>query len=336
MTAADPSPSGHALALARRGEVAGAMELLSEAIAAGDAMAAATLADWRVGGDLVRRDLAEARVLYGKAADLGLGEAEPVYIALLANGAGGSGRRWAEALARLGRRAGSDPLAAHQRDLIAAMAIDAQGDPLEPSPREVISEEPRIAVIRGFLSAAECRYLAEQALPALQPAIVVHPQTGRAMLDPVRTALSAGFPFVLEDPVIHAINRRIMAATGTSYEQGEPIQVLSYEPGQEYKLHSDCLPPPPPGQRLNQRIQTFLVTLDDRFEGGETSFPRIGLNLRCAAGDAVHFVNIDQVGQPEQLAWHAGLPVKRGRKLLLSKWIRQAPLDLSGPPGRPF
>ena len=34
--------------------------------------------------------------------------------------------------------------------------------------------------------------------------------------------------------------------------------------------------------------------------------------------------------------WHAGLPVTRGRKLMLSKWIRDKPLDLAGPPGRPF
>lgn len=324
-------PGDQAEALAQQGRVAEAFQLLQAAIAAGDARAAAVLAEWRITGQHIRRDIAEARELFGQAAALGLREAEEVHIALLANGAGGSGRRWTDALERLEQRAQRDTAARQQADLIKAMSLSADGDPLLLPEPEVLSQTPRIALRRGFMSAAECRYLAECAQPMLQPAIVIDSRTGQPVRDPVRTADSAGFPFMLEDPAVHALNRRIMAATDTSYEQGEPIQVLSYQPGQEYKLHSDCLPP-----GNNQRVQTFLVALSDGFEGGETSFPRIGLSIRVAAGDAIHFHNVDSLGRPEPLAWHAGLPVTRGRKLLLSKWIREAPLDLSGPPGRPF
>ena len=320
-----------ALALAQQGRIAEAFDLLTQGIEAGDAMAAATLANWRLAGDPIRRDLGAARALFGKAAALGLAEAEPIHIALLANGAGGCGRRWSEALALLNKRQATDALARRQAQLLAAMAIDPEGNPLALPQREGLSETPQIAVRRGFLSGAECQYLADLAVPLLQPSVVVHPQTGQQRRDPVRTALFAAFPFVIEDPVIHALNRRIMAATATAYEQGEPVQVLSYVPGQEYKLHSDCLPP-----GNNQRVQTLLVALSDNFAGGETSFPRVNLNIRVAAGDAIQFVNVDARGQPEQLAWHAGLPLRSGRKLLLSKWIRAAPLDLSGPPGRPF
>lgn len=319
------------MALAQAGKLVEAMAVLDQAIAQGDALAAVTKANWRLSGLLIRRDIAAARDLYGKAVTLGMSEAEPIHLAMLANGAGGCGRDWSTALERLGRRARHDDLAARQADLIAAMAIGAAGDPLAVPELEMVSRKPYIAIRRGFMTARECCYVAERALPMLQPAIVVDPRTGRQLRDPVRTADSTAFPFVLEDPAIHALNRRIMAATGTSYEQGEPIQVLSYRPGQEYKLHSDCLPP-----GNNQRAQTFLVALTDQFEGGETSFPRIGVAIRVAAGDAIHFVNVDTKGQPEQLAWHAGLPVRSGHKLLLSKWIRAHPLDLSGPPGRPF
>ena len=131
--------------------------------------------------------------------------------------------------------------------------------------------------------------------------------------------------------MLHAINRRIAHATATTYEQGEPAQVLSYRPGEEYKLHSDALP-----GGGNQRVATFLVTLSDDFSGGATSFPRLGLELRGKTGDGLYFVNTDSAGQPEHAMWHAGLPVTQGRKLLLSKWIREEPLDLAGPPGRPF
>lgn len=327
----DPALVARAMASAQQGGITEAYKLLTAGVEAGDALAAAALAEWRLTGQLIRRDLSAARELYGKAAALGHREAGPAHIAMLANGAGGTGRRWGEALDRLGRLARREGMARRQAELIAAMQIDANGDPLTLPAPEMLSERPHIALYRSFLTMAECRYLGDRALPLLAPSIVVDPRSGQQVRDPVRSALSAAFPFVLEDPAIHALNRRIMAATGTLYAQGEPVQVLSYQAGQEYRLHSDCLPP-----GSNQRAQTFLAALTEGFAGGETSFPRIGLTLRLAAGDALHFVNADSQGQPEPLAWHAGLPVTGGRKLLLSKWICQAPLDLSGPPGRPF
>lgn len=319
------SIDAQAKALAQQGRIADAFKLLSDAASAGDGLAAITLADWRMSGAMIRRDLAEARRFYGLASELGIAEAAPVHIALLANGAGDSGRHWRKALALLRAR---DTRAA---ELIDAMAIDDEGEPLAEPTREVVHDHPRIERLPGFLSAEECRYLADLALPRLAPAVVVDPRNGQFIEDPVRKAETTGFPFVIEDPVLHAINRRIAHATATTYEQGEPAQVLSYRPGEEYKLHSDALP-----GGGNQRVATFLVTLSDDFSGGATSFPRLGLELRGKTGDGLYFVNTDSAGQPEHAMWHAGLPVTQGRKLLLSKWIREEPLDLAGPPGRPF
>lgn len=323
--------SDAAEALAQQDRIAEAFQLLSSAASAGDGQSALTLADWRMAGALIRRDLGEARRLYGLAAQLGIADAAPVHIAMLANGAGGSGRHWERALAMLAARGTDDPAAARGSALIAAMKIDAEGEPLGSPLREVVHQAPRIERLPGFLSPDECRYIAELALPRLSPAVVIDSRSGQFIQDPVRNAETIGFPFVHEDPVLHAINRRIAAATATSYEQGEPLQVLSYRPGQEYKLHSDALPP-----GNNQRVATFLVTLSDGFTGGATSFPRLGLELTGKVGDGLFFVNTDAVGQPDTAMWHAGLPVISGRKLLLSKWIRERPLDLAGPPGRPF
>ncbi|HVR90857.1 MAG TPA: 2OG-Fe(II) oxygenase [Novosphingobium sp.] len=325
------SAAAQAEDLANCGAIAEAYRLLDRASSSGDAMAAVTLAEWRLTGQRIRRDLAQARELYGRAAALGLDDAEPIYIALLANGAGGNGRDWPGALARLSERAARDPQARRQCDLLANMALTGTGDPIALPEQEAVSTTPFIERRPGFLSADECEYLIALATPLLQEAVVIHPQTGQPIRDPIRTAHSAAFPFVMEDPVLHAINRRIAAATGTTYEQGEPLQVLSYVPGQEYKLHSDALPP-----GSNQRVATFLVALNADFSGGETEFPHAGLALRGQTGDALHFRNVDNAGRPDLAAWHAGLPVRQGRKFLLSKWLRENPLDLSGPPRRPF
>lgn len=317
--------------LAMQGRVTEAFELLTRAEGEGDALAALTLADWRMSGGLIRRDLDEARRLFGRAAELGIDEAEPIYIAMLANGAGNTGRHWREALERTRARAARDPLARRQVALLEAMELDQEGDPLTVPRRDEIHRAPLIERLPGFLTLDECRYIAELSVPRLAPAVVIDPGTGRQMLDPVRSALSVGFPFVDEDPVLHAINRRIAAATQMPCGRGEPMQVLSYEAGQEYKLHSDTLPG---GE--DQRVATFLVALSEGYVGGETSFPRLGLELAHRTGDALFFVNTDQAGRPDKGMWHAGRPVTQGRKLLLSQWIRARPLDLSGPPGRPF
>jgi prolyl 4-hydroxylase len=250
---------------------------------------------------------------------------------MLANGAGGSGRRWAEAMSRLQASSAHDRWAARQSALLADMRLNLEGDPLDRPAQQVLNAAPRIVSLPSFLTPAECRYLIDRAAAFLQPSLVVHPQTGALVRDPIRSASSAAFPFVMEDPAIHAINRRVAAATGTAYEQGEPLQVLRYQPGEEYKLHSDALPP-----GGEQRISTLLVALNEDFQGGETSFPRLDLTWRGRPGEALVFANVDAAGQPEQTMWHAGKPVTRGTKFLLSKWIRGRPLDLSGPPGRPF
>lgn len=328
---ADPSASDKAVALASSGWIADAYHLLDEAARKGDALAAATLADWRMTGQVIRRDLGEARRLYGRAADLGIHAAEPIYTALLANGAGGSGRRWAAALDRLRTRSKTDPVAAEQLAMLERMELTAEGDPTAAPVGEQISRSPTIRWFPGFLTADECAFVVRLALPLLQDSVVVNPATGALVRNPIRTSKAAAFPFVLEDPVLHALNRRIAAASGTSYEQGEPVQVLSYEPGQEYKLHSDALPP---GE--NQRAATVLVYLNEDYEGGETEFPAIDRAFRGRTGDAILFRNVDDSGEPDTRARHAGRPVTKGRKMLLSKWIRARPLDLSGPPGRPF
>jgi prolyl 4-hydroxylase len=331
MNGPSPNEAGErACALARSGAVAEACRLLEEASNAGDGVAAATLADWRMAGQIIRRDIAAARTFYGRALELGVEAAAGPYLALLASGPGNAPRDWPGALALLARRK-DDPVARRQARLIAAMDLGDAGDPRRASPMSRHCESPRVAYFPAFLTADECAYVIELAAPRLQASLVVDPRSGRMIRDPVRTARAAAFPFVLEDPVLHAINRRIAAATGSAWTQGEPAQVLCYRPGEEYKLHSDALPP-----GSNQRTVTFLVALNHDYEGGETRFPAIDLAWRGRTGDALAFRNADSAGRADPAARHAGAPVRRGTKFLLSRWIRQHALDLSGPTGKPL
>jgi len=143
----------------------------------------------------------------------------------------------------------------------------------------------------------------------------------------VRKSDVAAFPLALETPAVRALNRRIAAASGTDVAQGEPLQIISYKPGQQYKPHVDTI-----AGADNQRILTMLVYLNDGFAGGETQFLPDGPIVRGNKGDAILFRNVTADGRPDPASRHAGLAVTAGRKLIASRWIRARPIDLGDRP----
>ena len=123
---------------------------------------------------------------------------------------------------------------------------------------------------------------------------------------------------MIEDPAVHALNRRLAAASGTAYEQGEATLILRYKPGQEYKPHFDFV-----RSEHNQRFKTVLVYLNHDYKGGETVFPDIGLSVNGRKGDALIFTSALPDRSVDQLSKHAGMPVSGGVKYLCTKWIRE-------------
>ncbi len=303
--------------LAENGQAEVAVGLLEEGGRAGDAGCLVELATWYLGGQIVPRDLAKSREYFRLAGEAGHQEARSIYVALLSNGTGGAAN-WQGALSLLTNLAASDKDAAEQLVLIGKMAIDDAGDPIGvPSP-DPLSVAPEVSLFPQLLTSEECRYLIARAELSFQPSVIVDPASGQLRPHPVRTSENAFFPWIDETPAIHAINRRIAAASGSNVHSGEPLQILRYRPGQEYRPHHDALP-----HTDNQRILTMLVYLNDGYEGGETLFLSTGLKVKGRVGDAILFRNADAQGRPDPLAQHAGLPVTAGEKLLASRWIHE-------------
>ncbi len=255
----------------------------------------------------------EARDLFGRAGAAGRHDAAVIHCNLTA-----SGGDWAGGLRLLAELARTDKRCRRQLELIGAMDLSAtlRG--------EVVSEAPHLALFRGLFTAAECRYLMEAATPMLVPSVVVDPATGAQRPDPVRLSDSAGFTLPLENPAVHALNQRLAAASGTGWAQGEPLQVLRYRPGGEYKPHFDALP-----GLANQRILTMIVWLNEAYEGGGTLFMQTGATLKGRAGDALLFRNVLPDGRRDPASGHAGLPIIAGEKLIASRWIRAGPFALA-------
>lgn len=313
------APLQQLLALAESGRAAEAAAQLETLAASGDAGAQFALGLWLVEGRYVARDLVRARRLVEAAAGQGLMPAGRAWAAFLAIGVGAE-PDWQGAVALLETQAGSDPLARQQLDLIGAMDLTPEGDPRRWPEAEPLCVSPEMKRVPGLFSAAECAFLIEAAAGRLKPAAIFHEGEGRFVRDPVRDSDAAGFPIVLEWPAVHALNRRIAAASGTDVRQGEPLQVLRYRPGQQYRLHFDAVP-----GLANQRHLTMLIYLNDDYAGGETGFPEAAIEVKGKAGDGLLFRNDLADGRPDPTSRHAGLPVRAGEKLVASRWIRARP-----------
>jgi prolyl 4-hydroxylase len=187
----------------------------------------------------------------------------------------------------------------------------------------VVSNAPYLTLFRALFTPEECRYLVEAAAPMLAPSVVVDPASGAQRPDPVRVSDAMGFTAPLENPAVHALNQRLAAASGTLAAQGEPLQVLRYRPGGEYRPHFDAIP-----GFANQRILTMIVWLNADYEGGETMFMKTGMKIKGDRGDALLFRNARPDGGRDPDAAHAGLKVTSGEKWIASRWIRALPFEM--------
>lgn len=304
--------------LVREGKPRQAIAAVHEAAARDDQEALLALAHWKLFGLYGERDVSGAHELLARGAELGNLEAAHIRALLIGNGTGCAADP-ERARSLLERIAGADPGAAGQLALLPTMAPPELVDGL---PVEILCRDPAIRIVRSLLAPAECRYLMALAEPSLQPSTVVDAGTGRRVPHPVRTSAGTNFGPTQEDLVVHAINRRIAAASGTDVACGEPLHILRYTAGQEYRPHVDALP-----GAANQRGWTALVYLNGDYLGGETRFTQLGITVRGNPGDALIFRNLAGDGRSDARTRHAGLPVSSGAKWLATRWIREAPYD---------
>lgn len=209
---------------------------------------------------------------------------------------------------------------------------------------EHLSWKPRAWLYHNFLTAEEADHLVDLAAPSMERSSVVDPETGKGMLDPVRTS-SGTFLSRYQDAVVRDVEDRLAHWTHLPVSFGEDLQVLKYEPGQKYEEHLDWfdmeeVKKMDPNDETN-RVATVLIYLSDVEEGGETSFSRsVWLNetlqrhaqpsecarnklfVKPSKGDALLFWDLQPDGQSgDDWSMHAGCPVIKGEKWSATKWL---------------
>ena len=190
--------------------------------------------------------------------------------------------------------------------------------PNPPASRSVgfMSEHP------GALDGYICDHLINAAAHYVAPSWVVDPDTGKNVQSEVRTSYSMYFHTNMYDAVLAEAVRHLAGIARLPAENAEPLGVLRYGVGQEYRPHYDFYDDP---QHEAQRLTTVFVYLNDVAEGGGTEFPRLGVRVEPQRAKAVRFQNCDAAGKPNPETLHAGLPVIRGEKWLATLWFWDRP-----------
>lgn len=203
----------------------------------------------------------------------------------------------------------------------------------------VVSVTPRVFEIEKFLTIEECNTLMTMAIEeGLKPSLVQSGHTrARQQLDrSTRSSTNVWVPRNSND-LVDRIYRRaadllkmdealLQQKPGEFLHEhehsiAESLQVVRYKKTEEYTAHHDFVYPPTFHRHQPTRFATILFYLNDKYDGGETVFPRAvnaknheGVEVEPKKGKAVLFYNMLPDGNLDDLSQHASRPVTEGAK----------------------
>ncbi|HEY6816384.1 MAG TPA: 2OG-Fe(II) oxygenase [Croceibacterium sp.] len=129
------------------------------------------------------------------------------------------------------------------------------------------------------------------------------------------------------DPFVAGLQKRIDDLLGFDHAYGETVQGQRYLQGQQFRPHFDWFTPgtaiwQTEQPRGGQRAFTAMAYLNAVEEGGATAFPQLGMAVPPRPGTLLIWNNADEDGVPNPMTLHAGAPVTRGAKYIVTKWYR--------------
>jgi len=190
-----------------------------------------------------------------------------------------------------------------------------------PEAYKVPVEKAEIWAIGNFFNPVECGRLMAITDAVAQPSRAFDAEYSSGY----RTSYSGDVD--PHDPFIRKLQRRIDDLLGIDPTYGETIQTQRYLPGQQFQAHTDWFPANTPyweqeKERGGQRSVTAMAFLNPVEEGGQTEFPRLRVSITPRPGTLLIWNNADPNGVPNPWTIHAGRPVVKGVKYIITKWYR--------------
>ena len=188
--------------------------------------------------------------------------------------------------------------------------------------QKIPNDHLQFYVYQNFLNLEERSNLIELIDRAAKPSLLY----AGTELEGFRTSYSCNLdPY---HPHVMSIDTKISKLLGVKPGYSEIIQGQRYDVGQEFKEHHDFFHTTESywqKERENggQRSWTAMIYLNDDLEGGTTEFHKAQIGVRPLAGMLVAWNNMKPDGTQNDFSLHAGKPVTKGRKYIITKWFRQ-------------
>ena len=195
-----------------------------------------------------------------------------------------------------------------------------------PEGLTLLAKDPFVGAMDNVVSEEEANYIIGKGAGQINPAAVVLEESIGISQD--RTNSNFWLYYELDDKV-KAIGNRIAEIVGLPLENAEPMQVVHYAVGEEYRHHFDAFDlntekGQREGKRGGQRILTALVYLNTVDAGGGTDFKELELTVEPKLGKMVVFHNTNEnIQSPHPNSLHAGLPILKGEKWAFNIWFHQ-------------
>jgi hypothetical protein len=323
------------LELDQAGRFAEAMEALKSASLQGDLAAMTELGHRLLVGDRAPKSTKHALYLLQQAAKQGEARALARVAALTAGGAY-LRQDWREALRLLGQAAAAGDVSA-QGQLTCLQPAAAPPAPwqemaqrvplnvwLQAATQEKLHDNVRR--VQELAPLAVCSWLIERARGRLQPALVYDAVSRENQIHEMRTNTMALFDYSTFDVVQFLLQARMSLTCGYPMQHFETPMVLHYEVGQQITPHFDFIDANAPDyaeqiREQGQRMITFLLYLNDDYDGGETTFPELGIVHRGTVGGGLYFINAHADLTANRRMLHTGSPPVRGEKWVVSQFI---------------
>lgn len=125
------------------------------------------------------------------------------------------------------------------------------------------------------------------------------------------------------DEIVGSVCNRISKLINVPIERAESVQLINYQETQKYEYHYDAFDKESK-EWNNQRLYTTLVYLNEVEEGGETSFQKLGIDVKPKKGTLIFFKNcLDDQKTRDLDSLHAGKAVLKGEKFAFNLWFHE-------------
>ena len=180
-------------------------------------------------------------------------------------------------------------------------------------------------IVKNFLNDKECKDIIRASKSNFTPSTVV--DTGIDKKQRSSTTCHYSNSSKACQLLLDQLQKKICNYMNISVDYTEKPQIQQYCRGNQFKLHHDFFHDTTLSEtqceEYGNRTWTCMIFLNDVEKGGETHFENLNIKVKPEEGMALIWNNLLPDSTPNYNTLHAGLPVIRGKKYIITQWFRE-------------